>query len=167
MVLRVLKMDWKEGKMTEETVFIAGLAPRSLAGLHLKFLPALGLFGFWLWAPIEGKNSGLSSLLQHHNFKTSVLRHSTFMLQFSHPTTTEKTMALTLQTFVSKVIALFLNMLSRFVIAFLPRSVFEFYGYCYRLQWFWSPRKTICHCFHFFPSICQEVMGPDAMILDF
>ena len=59
------------------------------------------------------------------------------MLQFSHPTTTEKTMALTLQTFVSKVIALFLNMLSRFVIAFLPRSK------CLWILWLLLPSAVI------------------------
>ena len=66
----------------------------------------------------------LKSLLQHHSSKASILQHSAlFMVQLSHPyMTTRKTMALTIQTFVSKVISLLFNMLSRFVIAFLPRS---------------------------------------------
>ena len=66
----------------------------------------------------------LKSLLQHHSSKASILRHSAFfMVQFSHPyMTTGKTIALTRQTFVSKVMSLLFNMLSRFVIAFLPRS---------------------------------------------
>ena len=66
----------------------------------------------------------LKSLLQHHNSKASTLGHSTFfMVQLSHADiTTGKTIVLTIQIFISKVIALLLNTLSRFVIAFLPRS---------------------------------------------
>ena len=62
-------------------------------------------------------------LLQHHSSKASVLRHSAFFIvQLSHPyMTTGKTIALSRQTFVSKVMSLLLNMLSRLVIAFLPR----------------------------------------------
>ena len=66
----------------------------------------------------------LKSLLQHHSSKASILRGSAFFtVQLSHPyMTTGKTIALTRWTFVSKVMSLLLNMLSRFVIAFLPRS---------------------------------------------
>ena len=66
----------------------------------------------------------LKSLLQHHSSKASVLQHSAyFMVQLSHPyMTTGKTIALTRWTFVGKVMSLLLNMLSRLVIAFLPRS---------------------------------------------
>ena len=66
----------------------------------------------------------LKSLLQHHSSKASVLRCSVFFIvQLSHPyVTTGKTIALTAWTFVGKVMSLLLNMLSRFVIAFLPRS---------------------------------------------
>ena len=66
----------------------------------------------------------LKSLLQHHSSKASILRRSAFFtVQLSHPhTTTEKTIALTRQTLVSKVMSLLLNMLSRLVITFLPRS---------------------------------------------
>ena len=78
-------------------------------------------------------------------------------------------MALTRQTFAGKVTALLFNMLSRLVIAFLPRS------YCLLILWLQSPfavilepKKIVCYCFHCFPvSICHEVMGPDAMILVF
>ena len=64
------------------------------------------------------------SLLQHHNSKASILRCSAFFIvQLSHPyMTTGKTIALTRQTFVGKVMSLLFNMLSRLVIAFLPRS---------------------------------------------
>ena len=66
----------------------------------------------------------LKSLLQHHSVKTSVLQHSTFfMVQLLHSyMTTGKTIDLTIWTFVGKVMSLLFNMLSSFVIAFLPRS---------------------------------------------
>ena len=92
------------------------------------------------------------------------------MVQLSHPNmTTEKTMALTRQNFVGKVMFLLFNILSRFIIAFLPRSK------CLLISWLKLPSSVIfgaqenklCHCFHFSPSICHEVMGPDAMILAF
>ena len=66
----------------------------------------------------------LKSLLQHHSSKASILGHSDFfMVQLSHPyMTTGKTIALTIRIFVGKVMSLLFNMLSRFVMAFLPRS---------------------------------------------
>ena len=66
----------------------------------------------------------LKSLLQHHSSKASILWHSAFFIvQLSHPyMTTGKTIALTRQTFVGKLMSLLFNMLSRWVIAFLPRS---------------------------------------------
>ena len=79
----------------------------------------------------------LKSLLQHHNSKASVLQPSAFfMVQLSHLyMTTGKTIALTLQTFVSKVMSLLLNTLSRFVIAFLPMKTL-------RLPW-WLRQQRI------------------------
>ena len=74
----------------------------------------------------------LKSLLQHHSSKASTLQCSAFfMVQFSHPyMTIGKTIALTIWIFDSKVVSLLFNMLSRFVIAFLPRSkcIFKFHG---------------------------------------
>ena len=69
-------------------------------------------------------SKGLKSLLQHHSSKVSILRHSAFfMVQLSHPyMTTGKTIALSRWTFVGKVMSLLLNMLSRLVVTFLPRS---------------------------------------------
>ena len=83
-----------------------------------------GLISFridWFDLFVQGT---LKSLLQHHRSKASILWHSAFfMVQLSHPyMTTGKTIALTRQTFVGKVMSLLFNMLSRFVIAFLPRS---------------------------------------------
>ena len=76
------------------------------------------------WFDILAVQGTLKSLLQHHNLKASILQHSSFFIvQFSHPyMTTGKTIALTIQTFESKVMSLLFNTLSRFVIAFLPRS---------------------------------------------
>ena len=84
-----------------------------------------GLISFRMeWFDLLAVQGILKSLLQHHSSKASILWHSAFFLvQLSHPhTTTGKTLALTRQTSVSKVMPLFLNMLSRFVIVFLPRS---------------------------------------------
>ena len=113
----------------------------------------------------------LKSLLQHHNSKASVLWRSVFfMVQLSHPyLTTGKTIALTRRIFVGKVMSLLFNMLFRLVIAFLPRSK--------RLLISWpqsppavilEPKKIKSDAVSIvFPSICHEVMGPDATILVF
>ena len=97
------------------------------------------------WLDLLALQGTLKSLLQHHSSKASILWYSTFfMVQLSHPyMTTGKTIALSIQTFVDKVISLFFNMLSRFSIAFLPRSpsIFSFHGCSHLLQQFWSPRK--------------------------
>ena len=76
------------------------------------------------WLDLFVVQGTLKSLLQHHSSKASILRHSAFFIaQLSHPyMTTGKTIALTRRTFVDKVISLLLNMLSRLVITFLPRS---------------------------------------------
>ena len=84
-----------------------------------------GLISFRIdWFDLPGIQGTLKSLPQHHSSKASILQHSAFlMVQLSHPyMTTGKTIALTLQTFVGKVMFLLFNMLSRFVIAFLLRS---------------------------------------------
>ena len=76
------------------------------------------------WFDFLAVHGSLKSLLQHHSSKASVLQHSAFfMAQLSHPyMTTGKTIALTRWTFVGKVMSLLFNMLSRLVVAFLPRS---------------------------------------------
>ena len=90
-----------------------------------------GLISFRMdWLDLLAVHRTLKGLLQmdrrHHSSKTSVLCHSAFFIvQLSHPyMTTEKTIALTRRTFVDKVMSLLFNMLSRFVITFIPRSVF-------------------------------------------
>ena len=113
----------------------------------------------------------LRSLLQDHSSKASILQHSVFfMVQLSHPyMTTGKTIALARWAFVGKVMSLLFNMLSRFVIAFLPRIKYLLIS---RLQ---SPSAVILQPKKLksvtisivYPSICHEVMEPDAMILVF
>ena len=91
------------------------------------------------WFDLLAVQGTLKSLLQHHSLKASVLQCSAFFIvQFSHPyRTTGKTIALTRQTFVGKVISLLFNMLSKFVIAFLPRSK------CLLISWLQSPSAVI------------------------
>ena len=84
-----------------------------------------GLISFRMdWLDILAVQRALKSLLQHHSSKASILQRSAFFIvQLSHPyMTTGKTIALTRQTFVDKVISLLFNMLSVLVITFLPRS---------------------------------------------
>ena len=95
---------------------------------HFSFSPSnkyLGLISFRIdWLNLLAVQGTLNSLLQHHSSKASILGCSAFfMVQLSHPyMTTGKTIALTRQTFVGKIMSLLFNTLSRFVIAFLPRS---------------------------------------------
>ena len=123
------------------------------------------------WLDLLAVQGTLKSPLQHHGSKASVLRSSTFFIvQLSHPyMTTEKTIVLTRQNFVGKVMSLLFNMLSRLVIAFLPRSKHLL------ISWLQSPSAVILEppkiksltVSIVSPSICHEVMGPDAMILVF
>ena len=120
------------------------------------------------WFDLLAVQGTLKSLLQHHNSKASILQCSGFfMVQLSHPyMTTGKTIDLTIQIFVDKVMSLLFNMLSRLVIAFLPRSKRLF------ISWLQSPSAAILEPKEIksatvsivSPSICHEVMGPDATI---
>ena len=131
-----------------------------------------GLISFRIdWFDLLAVQGTLKSLLQHHSSKASILQHSAFFIvQLSHPyVTTGKTITLTRWTFVSKVMSLLFNMLSRLVIAFPPRSKHLL------ISWLQSPSAAILKSkkikshtvFIVSPSICHEVMGPDAMILVF
>ena len=122
------------------------------------------------WLDLLAVQGTLKSLLQHHTSKASVLRHSAFFtVQLSHPyMTTGKTKSLTRWTFIGKVISLLFNMLSRLVKTFLSRSKhLNFMAAVTICSDFGAQENKVCHCFHFFPSICHEVMEPDAMILVF
>ena len=114
-----------------------------------------GLISFRMdWLDLLAVQGTLKSLLQYHSSKASILRHLAFFtVQLSHPyVTTGKTIALTRQTFVDKVMSLLFNMLSRLVITFLPRSKQLLIS---RLQSpsavILEPRKIVSHCFHCFP----------------
>ena len=95
-----------------------------------------GLISFRMhWLDLPAVQGTLKSLLQYHSSKASIFQHSAFFtVQLSHPyTTTRKTIALTRQTFVGKLMSLFFNILSRLVITFLPRSK------CFLISWLQSP----------------------------
>ena len=129
------------------------------APMNIQSLFPLGLTGL-----ISLQSKELSSIFS----STTVRKHQFFMAQLSHPyLTTGKTIALTRWTFVGKVTSLLFDMLSRFVVTFLPRSK------CLLISWLQSPSAVIVEpkkrqsvtasTFSF--SICHQVMGLDAMIL--
>ena len=123
------------------------------------------------WLDLLAAQGTLKSLLQHHGLKAPILWCSAFFIvQLSHPyMTTGKTIALTRWTFVGKVISLLFNMLSRLVITCLPKSK------CLLISWLKSPSAVILEppkiksvtVSIVSPSICHEIMGPDAMKLVF
>ena len=104
-----------------------------------------GLISFRMdWLDLLEVQGTLKSLLQHHSSKASILRRSAFFtVQLSYPyMTAGKTIALTRWTLVGKVMSLLLNILSRLVITFLPRSKHLLISWLHHhLQWFWSPKK--------------------------
>ena len=114
-----------------------------------------GLISFRMdWLDLLAVQGTLKSLLQHHSSKASILQCSDFfVVQLSHPyMTTGKTIALTRWTFVDNVMSLLFNMLSRLVIAYLPRSKHLL------ISWLQSPSEVlepriikVSHCFHCFP----------------
>ena len=130
-----------------------------------------GLISFKMdWFDLLAVQGTLKSLLQHYSSKASILWYSAFFIvQLSHPyMTTGKTIALTRQTFVGKVMSLFFNILSRLAIAFFNQGtnvIFNFITAVTICSDFGAQENKTCHCFHVSPSICREVMGPDTMIL--
>ena len=131
-----------------------------------------GLISFRIdWLDLLAVQGTLKSLLQHQSSKPPILWHSAFfMIQLSHPCmTTGKTVTLTRWTLVGKVMSLLFNMLSRLAIAFLPRNK------CLLISWLQSPSAVILEPKKIkpvtvsivSPSICHEVMGPDAMVFIF
>ena len=131
-----------------------------------------GLISFRMdWLDPLAVQGTLKSLLQHHSSKASILwRLAFFTVQLSHTyVTTGKTIALTRQTFVGKVISLLFNILSRLVITFLTKSKRLL------ISWLQSPSAVILEpqkiksdtVSNVSPSICYEVMGLDAMIFVF
>ena len=139
---------------------------------HQSFHEHSGLISFRMeWLDLLVVQGIFKSLLQHHSSKASILWLSAFFtVQLSHPyMTTGKIKALTRWTFVGKVMSVLLNMLSGLVIVFLPRSKHLL------ISWLQSPSAVILEPKKIksvsvsivFPSICHEVMGPDAMIFVF
>ena len=128
-----------------------------------------GLTSFRMdWLDLLAVQGTLKSLLQHHCSKASILRRSAFFrVQLSHPyMTTGKTIALTRRTFVGKIMSLLLNVLSRLVITFLPRSK--------RLLISWlqspsavilEPQKRVCHCLYCFPIYLPWSYGTGCLLL--
>ena len=123
------------------------------------------------WLDLLAVQRTLKNFLQHHSSKASILQClALFIVQLSHPyMTTGKTITLTRRTFVDKVKSLLLNMLSRLVLTFLPRSKHLL------ISWLQTPSAVILEppkiksatVSTVFPSICHEVTGPDAVILVF
>ena len=131
-----------------------------------------GLISFRMdWLDLLAVRGTLKSLFQHHSSKAPIpLCSGFFIVQLSFPyMTTGKTITLTRQIFVDKVMSLLFNMLSNLVITLLPRSK------CQLISWLqspsaviWEPQKIKSDTVSTVsPSISQEVMGPDAMILVF
>ena len=131
-----------------------------------------GLISFRMdWLNLLAVQGTLKSLLQHHSSKASILRCSAFFIVYllCPYMPTGKTIDLTRRTFVGKAMSLLLNMLSRLVITFLPRSKHLL------ISWLQSPSAVILEprktksatVSTVSPSICHEVIGPDAMILVF
>ena len=122
-----------------------------------------GLISFRMdWLELLAVQGTLKSLFQHHSSKASILWHSAFFtVQLSHPyMTTGKTIASTRRTFVGKVMSLLFNMLSRLVIAFLPRShsfsskeqaSFNVMAAVTICSNFGAQENKFCDCFHCFP----------------
>ena len=122
------------------------------------------------WFDLLAVQGTLKSLFQHHSSKASILQCSAFIVQLSYPyRTTGKTITLTRRTFVGKVMSLFFNMLSSFIILFLPRSKHLL------ISWLQLPsavifepkkKKSVIVSIAS-PSICHEVLGLDVVILVF
>ena len=167
--IRVFPMSWLFASHSQSTGASASASELSVSiqdGFPLDWLGCSPCF----FDPLAVQGT-LKSLLPHHNSKASILQRSAFfMVQLWHPyMTTGKTIALTIQTYVSKAMSLLFNMLSRFVPDFLPRSK------CLLVLWLQSLSTVILETKKmksvivstFSLSIRHEVMGPDALILVF
>ena len=146
---------------------IAVSASTSVLPMNTQDLSPWGWTG---WISLQSKGL-FKSFLQHHSSKASILRHSAFLIvQLSHPyMTTGKTIALTRRNFVGKVTSLLLNMLSRLVTTFLPRSK------RFLISWLQSPsavileppKNKVWHCFYCFPIYLPWSNGTRCHVLSF
>ena len=141
---------------------IGASASTSVLPMNIQDWFPLGWTGW-----ISSQSKGLSRVFS--NTTVEKHRHSAFFLvQLSHPSmTTGKTIALTRQTFVGKVMSLLFNMLSRLIIAFLSRSKHLLISWLQSPSDFGAKKIKSVTVSIVSPSICHEVMGPDAMILVF
>ena len=130
-----------------------------------------GLISFRMdWLDLLAVQGTLKSLLQHHSSKASILHHSAFsVVQLSHTyITAGKTVVLTRWTSIGKVMSLRFNMLSSLVIAFLSEQAsFNFVAVVTICSDFGAQENKVCTVSIVSPTICHEVMEPDAMILVF
>ena len=167
-----LKLSQHQGLPNESALLIRWPKYWSFSFSNSPSKEYLGLISFRIvWFDLLSVQGTLKNLLQHHNAKALTLQCSAFfMVQLSHPyMTTGKTIAFTRWIFVGKVISLLFNMLSRFVVAFFPRSKNLLISWLQSLPAVTlKPKKVISVLvFTFSLCICHEVMGSDAMILDF
>ena len=129
-------------------------ASSSVLPMNIQHWFPLGWTG-WISLMSKGLLFAVKSLLQHHSSKASILwLLAFFIVQLSHPyMTTGKTIAFTTKTFADKVMSLLVNMLSRLVITFLPRSkrFFNFMAAVTICSDFGAQKNKLCHCFHCFP----------------
>ena len=138
---------------------IGASASASVLPMNIQDWFPLGLFSFRIdWFDLLGVQGTLKSLLHHHSSKASILWYSSFMVQLSHPCmTTGKIIALTIWTFVGKVMSMLLNMLPRLIITYLPRSKRLL------ISWLQSPSavilepKKILQWLHFLKKKCLLV----------
>ena len=137
--------------------FFASSGQNIGASVSASVLPVniQGWFFFRIyWFDLLAVQGTLKSLLQHHSSKRSILWHSAFfMVQLSHPyMTSGKSIALTICTFVGKLMSLLFNGLPRFVIAFLPKCKYLLLSWTVTIWSDFGAQETeVCHCFHLFP----------------
>ena len=150
------------------------MSSHEVAKVYWSFIPSKehpGLISFRMdWLDLLAVQGTLKSLLQHHSSKASIhWRSAFFTVQLSHPyMTTGKTIALIRRTIVDKVMSLLFNMLSRLVIALLPRGKpLNFMAAVTICSDSGAPQNEVCTAYMVSPSIFHEVMGPDAVILVF
>ena len=145
--------------------------PSPTPGVHPNICSSnehAGLISFRMdWLDLLDVQGTLKSLLQHHSSKAPILHSAFFIVQLSLPCmVTGKTIALTRRIFVNKVMSLLFNMPSRSIITFLPSCN------CVLISWLQSPSEVILEprkiksatVSTVSPSICHEVLGPDAMV---